>query len=295
MELPPSLKVEYPFESNSLELAGTKMNYVDEGNGHPIIMLHGNPTWSFYYRNVIKQLRGQFRCIVPDHIGCGLSEKPQLYNYSLSQRIKDVQSLIDHLKIEHFHLIVHDWGGAIGSGLAIQNLSKVKKIVILNTGAFLSKNIPKRISICKLPLIGEFIVRRFNAFAYPATYMATAKGLTKNAKKGLLFPYDNWNNRIAISRFVEDIPLKKRHPSYNKLKEIDENLHLLKNNPMAIFWGMRDFCFDKSFLREWKKRFPQATSTQFEKSGHYILEDERDKINKKILDFMNKCSSTNLC
>ena len=117
IELPEYLKKEYPFQQNSLNLhSAARMNYVDEGEGRPVVMLHGNPTWSFFYRNVIKMLAPHSRCIVPDHIGCGLSEKPATYIYHLKQHINNVVELVHHLELEEFDLIVHDWGGAIGMG-----------------------------------------------------------------------------------------------------------------------------------------------------------------------------------
>ncbi|MEC8279727.1 MAG: alpha/beta fold hydrolase, partial [Verrucomicrobiota bacterium] len=112
-ELPPDVRIEYPFVGNTLPLInGAAMHYIDEGTGPIVVMLHGNPTWSFYFRNLVKvMVQAGFRCVVPDHVGCGLSDKPQDYNYTLVQRIEDVESLLDHLKIDQFSLVVHDWGG----------------------------------------------------------------------------------------------------------------------------------------------------------------------------------------
>ena len=116
-------------------------------------MLHGNPTWSFYFRNLVKvMVQAGFRCVVPDHVGCGLSDKPQDYNYTLVQRIEDVESLLDHLKIDQFSLVVHDWGGAIGCGLAGRRPDTLQKLVLLNTGAFRSKLIPSVLPRSKCPL-----------------------------------------------------------------------------------------------------------------------------------------------
>ena len=159
-ELPPEVRIEYPFVSNTLSLFnGAAMHFIDEGAGPVVVMLHGNPTWSFFFRNLVKvMVQAGFRCIVPDHVGCGLSDKPQDYNYTLAQRIEDVESLLDHLGIDQFSLVVHDWGGAIGCGLAGRRPEALKKLVLLNTGAFRSKLIPFRIAALKLPLIGEFVI-----------------------------------------------------------------------------------------------------------------------------------------
>ena len=136
--IPESLKKEYPFSSHYLKLQdGLKLHYVDEGNGSPIVMLHGNPTWSFFYRNLIKHFSGSNRVVVPDHMGMGLSDKPQDYQYTLENHINNLETLIANLGLEDITLVVHYWGGAIGFGYATRNLEKVKKVVIMNTALLL--------------------------------------------------------------------------------------------------------------------------------------------------------------
>ncbi|TNE96653.1 MAG: alpha/beta fold hydrolase, partial [Deltaproteobacteria bacterium] len=187
MVIPQYLKQEYPFKSLSFNLDNKyRMNYLDEGKGEAVVMLHGNPTWSFYYRNLVKGLNNDYRIIVPDHIGCGLSDKPQSYGYNLKNHIDNLEKLLDHLGIQSFHLIVHDWGGAIGMGLATRYPKRVKSITLLNTAAFTDARIPTRINICKIPVIGERLVRHFNGFAWPATFMAVEKKLPSDIKKGYL-------------------------------------------------------------------------------------------------------------
>ena len=155
----------YPFESHYLSLAGHKYHYVDEGTGDPLVMLHGNPTWSFYYRALIAEFRNRHRVIAPDHMGCGLSGKPQDYPYTLEQHIANLEALLDSLKLERVTLFLHDWGGPIGMGYAVRHPERVKRFVIFNTAAFPAPRIPFRINICKLPLFGTIVVRGFNAFA----------------------------------------------------------------------------------------------------------------------------------
>ena len=130
-------------------------------------MIHGNPTWSFTYRNLIKSLKESHRTIAVDHIGCGLSDKPQNYAYRLQDHIENLESLVNSLKLTNITLIVHDWGGAIGFGLATRNPHLIKRVVILNTAAFESDQIPRRINFCRLPFIGERLIRHFNAFVLP--------------------------------------------------------------------------------------------------------------------------------
>ncbi len=290
MVIPQNLKNEYPFASNTLALkSGHNLNYVDEGNKDApvIIMLHGNPTWSFYYRNLVKTLKSDYRVIVPDHIGCGLSDKPQDYSYRLEDHISNVLELISNLGLTKYSLVVHDWGGAIGFGVATRNPKAVEKIAALNTGAFRSQEIPSSISICRLPFIGEKIVRHFNGFAFPATFMAVKKPLSKEVKAGFLLPYNNYKNRIATAKFVLDIPLEEDHPSYQTLKNVEEGLVNIKC-PIKLFWGEKDFCFTMNFHNRFKDFFPKAESKTYPYAGHYVLEDAKDEILGDIQTFFQE-------
>jgi haloalkane dehalogenase len=269
------------------------MHYLDEGprtERRAVVMLHGNPTWSFYYRNLILALRGDFRCIVPDHIGCGLSDKPQDYAYTLQQHIDNLESLLDALKLDEIDLVLHDWGGAIGMGAAVRKPVRVRRIVVLNTAAFLSKRIPLRIAICKIPFFGALAVRGLNGFAGAAIYMAVEhrERMTAPVKQGLLAPYNSWKNRIATLRFVEDIPMKPSHPSWATLKAVDDGIAQFNDRKMLICWGMKDWCFDTSFLKTWTERFPNAEVERYADAGHYVLEDAHERIAPRVLGFLKK-------
>jgi len=287
-QLPPDIRLEYPFASNTLLLLnGAVMHYVDEGRGPVVVMLHGNPTWSFYYRNLVKQLtEAGFRCIVPDHIGCGLSDKPKDYNYTLKQRIEDVEGLIDHLGIQQFSLVLHDWGGAIGCGLAGRRPNALQKLVLLNTGAFLSKHIPLRIAAIKVPVFGEFVIRALNGFAGPAATMAVKVPLKPAVKRGLLWPYRSWADRVAVWNFVKDIPLRESHRSYETLTEVEAGLAKLADKPIQLVWGAKDFCFSMHFHERFKAFFPKAESVVYPTHGHYILEDGGSEVWQKIRVFL---------
>jgi len=160
-----ALKKGYPFKTPYIDLKGVKYHYLDEGQGNPLVMLHGNPTWSFYYRRLVLALKDQYRIIAPDHIGCGMSDKPQKYNYRLSQHIDNLDILLNKLNLKDITLVMHDWGGAIGMGWAAKRPDRVKNIVLFNTAAFLSPLIPFRIRICRIPILGDIAIRGLNAFA----------------------------------------------------------------------------------------------------------------------------------
>jgi cis-3-alkyl-4-acyloxetan-2-one decarboxylase len=288
--LPPWLARLYPFTPRSFTTpGGARMSYLDEGprGDEAVVMLHGNPTWSFYYRDLVRALAPRIRCIVPDHVGMGLSAKPAGYDYRLATRIGDVEALLATLGLRRIHLVVHDWGGAIGFGLATRDPGRVGRIVITNTAAFPSDRIPRRIALCRAPGIGEVLVRGLNGFAEPATWMAMAtRRLTWEERKGYLFPYDSWAHRVAVHRFVRDIPLEADHPSRAALEAVAAGLPALAGHEKLIVWGARDFCFDETFLSRWREIYPQARVERLGAVGHYVLEDGGPAARALVSDFL---------
>ena len=278
-----AIKAMYPYEGSYLEVDGGRLHFLDEGgvqvDSQPVMLaIHGNPTWSFYWRKLVEDFAGEYRVVVPDHIGCGLSDKPQDWAYRLEQHINNLCALVEHLDLQNIVLVVHDWGGAIGSGMAGRMPERISHIVVTNTAAFRSQEIPLSIASCRIPIFGTVAVRGFNAFASVATWRATAKGLSGDVKAGLVYPYNSWANRIATLRFVEDIPLKTSHPSYATLTQVEENLTKLLEKPMLICWGEQDFCFTPNFRREWQRRFPDATVHAWDDVGHYVIEDVPERL-----------------
>lgn len=277
----------YPFEQHYFDLPCGRMHYLDEGDGPAVIMLHGNPTWSFYYRRLMAALRDRFRVIVPDHIGCGLSDKPQNYSYRLADHIANVSALVRHLGIREADMVVHDWGGAIGFGAATAGAFMVRRAVVLNTAAFVSRHVPWRIAVCKLPLFGDVVIRGLNGFAGAATWMAVARPMAPLIREGFLLPYRNYHDRIANLRFVQDIPLGPSHPTWRTVAAIEQQLPMVRNTPMQILWGGNDWCFDDHFLAEWMQRFPHAEVHRFDHAGHYVLEDAHEEIVPRVQQFLS--------
>jgi len=287
-----------PFKRNFLKLNGQQYHYVNEGEGEPVVMVHGNPSWSLYYRNVVKSLSATHQCIVPDHIGCGLSDKPDDadYEYTLKSRIDDLEALLEHLNVkENITLVVHDWGGMIGMGYASRYPERIKKLVILNTGAFhLPKNkmFPWPLWICRNSMLGTILVRGFNAFSSIASYVGVKRNaMDKDLRTAYVAPFNTWKNRISTLRFVQDIPLKPHDKSYDLVTNIGESLEKFSDTPMLICWGLKDFVFDKHFLAEWQQRFPNADVHSFDDCGHYILEDASEEVVPLITAFITDSST----
>jgi pimeloyl-ACP methyl ester carboxylesterase len=282
----------YPFESHYFQVAGgLRCHYLDEGSGEPVVMVHGNPTWSFYYRSLVLALRNTHRVIVPDHIGCGLSDKPDdvHYDYTLSRRVEDLSALLDSLHLgDNLSLVVHDWGGMIGLAYAVRHPGRVKRIVLLNTAAFHlppTKAFPAALWMARTRL-GAFLIRRFNAFSRIATRVACRrKSLTREIRAAYCAPYDSWENRIATLRFVQDIPLRPGDRAYDLVTEVQSKLGLLARTPVLICWGMKDFIFDHHFLDVWQTILPHASVHRFADCGHYVLEDAAEEIVPLVQQF----------
>jgi pimeloyl-ACP methyl ester carboxylesterase len=280
---------DYSYRPHFYATGKGRMHYVDEGQGPVVLLLHGNPSWSYYYRHLIAALKEDYRVIAPDHLGCGLSDKPTGYQYILANHIRNIQGLLRFLQVRRFSLVVHDWGGAIGMGVAGERPYDVEKITVLNTAAFRSKKIPLRIRFCRIPLLGECIVRGFNGFAWPATFMAVTKKMRPEVARAYIAPYNSWHNRIAIHRFVLDIPLSSFHQSYQRLVRVEKALDRLRELgvPVQIIWGGKDFCFNDHFYKQWQKRFPDAERHYFADAGHYVLEDKPGQVIELIESFLS--------
>jgi haloalkane dehalogenase len=281
----------YPFKNSYLDLNGLRLHYLDEGSGDPVVMVHGNPTWSIYYRNLIHALKDSFRMIVPDHMGCGFSDKPDdaRYDYSLTQRIDDLESLLSHLKInDKITLVLHDWGGMIGMGYAVRHPESIHRLVILNTSAFHkpeNKSFPWLLWLCRNTGVGSFLVYRLNAFSRLAARVCCKRHpMSKELREAYISPYRE--NSIATLRFVQDIPLRPGDRSYKAVTEIQDALSLFKKLPVLLCWGEKDFVFDEHFLKEWMHIFPHAKVYRFPDCGHYVLEDAKEEIEALVRTFL---------
>jgi len=279
---------EYPFAPHTFDLDGLRYHYLDEGQGEPLLMVHGNPTWSFAWRNLVKDFSQDHRVLAVDHIGCGMSDKPPGYEYRLANHIDNLCRFVESLDLQRITLIAHDWGGAIGMGAAGRMRERFSRLVLFNTAAFRSRRMPLRIAACRIPLFGPLGVRGFNLFARAALRMAVEKPhlLTPAIRAGYLAPYNSWQHRVAIQRFVEDIPLKSQHPSYGTLVSVEEGLARLVDLPLLLIWGECDWCFTVKFLEEFQRRFPNAETLRLPHAGHYVFEDAIEEVIPRIRQFL---------
>jgi haloalkane dehalogenase len=278
----------YPFAGHALQLDGARLHYLDEGprGADPIVFVHGNPTWSYLWRRPIAALSARHRCIAPDHVGMGRSDKPAGYPYRLAQHVANLERLLLELDLRRATLVVHDWGGPIGLGAFLRHPERLARVLITNTAAFplssFGGRAPWRLRACRVPVLGELAVRGLNAFAGLAVHLAVARPLAPEVRAGYLAPYASFGERIATHRFVRDIPLSPAHPSYGALLEVEAALPRLARVPASIVWGERDWCFTPAFRREWQRRLPHAAVRALEHAGHYLVEDAPEEFQQEL-------------
>lgn len=291
----------YPYRGSELRLAGQRYHYLDSAREYPdsaadgdqarpvILCVHGNPTWSFYWREVLKRFHATHRVIAVDHLGCGFSDKPTRAeaDYTLAGHRDRLLMLIDQLQLRRITLLAHDWGGAIGLSAAVRRVDSMAGIVLLNTAAFPPPYVPWRISACRIPWLGTCAVRGLNLFARAAVRMAMSKTkMRPEVAAGLLAPYGNWRDRVAIDSFVRDIPFSRRHPTYADLERLEADLSELASLPQLLVWGMRDWCFRPECLDRLLVHWPAATVVRLSDVGHYVMEDDPESALAAIASFL---------
>lgn len=296
---------DYPFTPHRFDVRpGIAMSYLDEGprDGEVIVMLHGNPSWSFYWRHLVTGLSDPalgkaYRCIVPDHVGMGLSDKPDdatsaspTYDYTLQSRIDDLDSLLTHIDVTGpVTLAVHDWGGMVGFGWALRDPARVRRLIITNTSSFplpASKRFPKRIAMGRHSRLGGWLIRRFNLFARGAAWMGTTRSLPRDVRAAYAGVYDGWEQAISTLRFMQDIPLDEGDRAWPLIDAAARQLPSYADRPAFIGWGLRDFVFDRHFLDGFRKALPNAEVHAFADANHYVLEDKHEVLVPMIREFL---------
>ncbi|KAF1712185.1 alpha/beta hydrolase [Pseudoxanthomonas kalamensis DSM 18571] len=290
---------DYPFSPHRFGVrSGLSLSYLDEGprDGEVVVMVHGNPSWSYYWRTLVAGLSDKYRCIVPDHIGMGLSDKPDdaHYDYTLQSRVDDLEALLRHAGIGDdapVTLAVHDWGGMIGFGWALAHAAQVKRLVVTNTAAFpmpAAKALPWQIALGRDWKIGEWVIRGFNAFSAGASWIGVERRMPADVRRAYVAPYDSWANRISTIRFMQDIPLAPGDKAWPLVEAAGRALPGFADRPALLGWGLKDFVFDHHFLDGFRAALPQAEVHTWEDAGHYVLEDKHEILVPRIRDFLDR-------
>lgn len=270
----------FPFRSRLLELDGCRVHYIDEGTGSPLLLLHGNPTWSFLYRDIVKGLRNHFRCIALDYPGFGLSTAREGYGFTPVEHASIVERFLLALDLSDVTMMVQDWGGPIGLGVASQHRERFRALVIGNTWAWPANGDRHFVWFSKLlggPL-GGFAIRNFNAFVnlfipagvkrrkLPMEVMAAYRG-----------PFAKWASREPTHIFAREI-LR----SHNYLAAVERGMERLKDLPVLLLWGDRDPAFRQIERARFERAFPKHRTVVLSGAGHFIQEDATDEIVEEI-------------
>lgn len=275
-----------PYAARAFERPAGTLRYLDVGAGPEVVCAHGNPTWSVYFRDLVRVLSPDHRVIAADHLGMGRSDRPspRRYAYDLNARTDDFGALLDHLEVgveRPATLVVHDWGGAIALSWAARHPQRVGRLVLLNTAAFppLTPRVPWPLVPARLPVMGDLLVRGLNAFVVGTLVLGVRRGrLPAAVRRAYLAPHPTWSSRVAVLRFVRDVPMRARQPSWDVLAETGVLLERLAHLPALIVWGLRDPVLTPEYLTEWRRRLPDAEVHAIADAGHLVLEDAAEAV-----------------
>jgi len=285
----------YPFRSRFVTVGrgtatggtrGHRMHYVDEGSGPVVVCLHGNPTWGFLFRNLIAALRDDFRVIVPDHVGCGLSQQPGDVCFRAGDRLGHLEDLLAELGIGRFSLVMHDWGGPLGTGLAVRRPADVERLVYFNTTLAEMALLPGMIRRAAAPVIGRLLTQDTMQFLKLLTSFGVVQAMPEEVRRAYLRPYRTRAGRRAIWGFVQDIPFSPSHPTAPLMDDMVARLPALADTPVKIIWGMKDPCFHPGILRHVAARFPQADVVRIPDASHLVLEDAPGQSIAAVREFL---------
>lgn len=280
-------RTEYPFESNYLDLEPGRLHYVDEGEGRPILLLHGNPTWSFLYRTVIRDLSEEFRCVAPDYFGFGLSEKPRHWSYRPEDHARVIEEFVSELGLEDVTLVVHDWGGPIGLSYAESHPENVHSLVITNTWCWpVDDRLRYRVwSALVGGPVGRYLGKRYNLYADRVLPMGFAdrSRLTGRVKRHYTEPLANPDDRKGTWTFAREMT-----GSSAWLADLWDRRAAIAGTPALLCWGMRDRAYGIDVLRTWQGLYPDAHTVEFADAGHYVAEEKGPQLAAEIRRFLSE-------
>lgn len=281
----------YPFAPRIFDAGGFDMHYIDEGEGEPVLMLHGDPTWGYLWRSFIPSLSAERRVIVPDHMGMGKSDTPsEPYPYLLRHHIANLEALVLSLGLSEITLVVHDWGGPVGLGFAVRRPGLIKRLVLTNTWAFArwpGAPFPKLVEMIRSPRGEQFVLEKngYVGRAITGTVNYPEK-ITTDVMNAYLAPFPTPESRRAPLCWSRDIPVNEGDPSWDDMAEIERHLGMFGNIPVLIVWGMLDPVLPPNVLQMWKNVYPGAQVREIADASHFLQEDRPDAVLKAIEEFL---------
>ncbi|MGH2667684.1 MAG: alpha/beta fold hydrolase [bacterium] len=264
--------VEYPFAPHTLDLAAGRMHYLDEGQGPPLVMVHGTPTWSFLYRHLIRGLASRYRCVVPDHLGFGLSDKPATWSYRPRDHAEHLRQLIEHLGLRHITLVVEDFGGPIGLAYALNRPGNVDRLVLSNTWMWSLRGDPhfERFGRLAASPVGRFLYTRLNLSPRIILKLAVGRkaAFTKAIHRHYLGPFPFPRDRQGAWVLARELL-----GSSDWYESLWAQRATIRDMPALIAWGMRDPAFRRQELERWTALFTDRRIVELADVGHLVAEE----------------------
>lgn len=273
----------YPFTSHYHKVEAGRLHFIDSGDGEPVVFVHGNPTWSFLYRKLILELNSNYRCIAPDHIGFGLSDKPAKWNYKVRDHAKNFESLMNSLSLDSFSLAVHDWGGPIGLSYALNNSDRVNSLIVMNTWMWPLNNDLSAQTFSRIlgGRIGQYLIKHWHIFVNIIMKLGTHHRLSPGVHDHYKRQFSNDSERKGIWMFPYEII-----QASDWLNELWEKRSNIADVPTLLLWGSRDPAFRKSVRKQWENFLKNFDTYTFDDASHYIQEDVGSQITQKIRAFL---------
>ena len=297
---PDWLKSIFPFTQRSIVVNGRTMAYVDEGDpeGRPILLLSGNPTWGFLYRDFIPPLvRAGYRAIAPDWIGAGYSDHPRVdAALTFAHHIADLVSLIDQLELREFTIVGQDWGGPQGVGAALQRLNRLHSLVLMNTWVFTGlvgkfHSSPKPWTTWHAPLIGQFFMKRHKVLSHHGPSATTVRGMSAEEALAYHHVFDDPDSDHVVLTWPRTIPMKEGDRGWQDMKMIESRLPELASKPTLLLWAPGDEVFTMEYARRMKELLPHAEGPiEFDRARHFLQDDRGPDLAAAVVEFLGRAA-----
>lgn len=295
---PEWLKPLFPWEQKEIKVNGRTMAYIDEGEptGRPVLLLSGNPTWGFLYRDFIKPLVGAgFRAVAPDWVGCGYSDHPRMdAALTFAHHIADLVSLLDQLKLRGFIVVGQDWGGPQGVGAALQRVERLSALVLMNTWLFTGyvgrfHSSPRPWTTWHAPLIGQFFMKRHKVLSHHGPAAVSRRGMTAEEAKAYHHVFDEPNSDDVVLTWPRTIPLKKGDRGWGDMEAIEKRLPELARIPTLLLWAPEDNVFPIEYANRLKELMPHAEGpVLFDRAAHFLQDDRGPDLAAAAVAFLKR-------
>jgi pimeloyl-ACP methyl ester carboxylesterase len=278
-------RILFDADHNFVDLpSGARVHYVDEGTGETLLFLHGNPSWSFQWRDLVRGLRGSYRCVALDYPGFGLSSAPPGYGFTPREQSQVLEEFVNRLGLRDVTLVMQDWGGPIGLGFAERRPELVRRVILGSTWAWQTYTSEPRGKFSKIAggPIGEFVQMNFNGFAWLAAKQGVVRKLPSDVADVYARPFRPLDRRSVAAFYPGQITAATDY-----FAELEAGLPRLADKKALIFWALRDPGFPRADLARFEKTFPSHKTIEFANASHFFFEDETGEMIREIRTFMS--------